>query len=379
MGCKGSRFEKTPLVPANELKRLLNEHQVEGIVLTWFEGHRVSSQCAGFADAKHEQKMSKDIWLPFGMMGQDHAYASKRHEGRRHGPKDLTLHHLFRHTSGLQQQQERLSCSTTEKESASDSESASSLDIGRLILSAKPGTAAHLTDTNFLLLEHIIELLEGGGGSLKKSLRRYLDSSGMKNADIWNSFAKGRVVDSSTAYSSSLGNKNSCLFNALCGTSESLAHFLLLLGTAYATKDHGIIHEQAGGALPKGTNYLRDIESARADLLGTMIFSAGPNRIMFQYTNMYGLRGLYISCFKGPDAKQGPSGLLILCRGFSERAVSIVCIVARMLLLQLNWEGVNFMKVDGNDKQPSFCCPQPAKTSMLNTLRKYVIEAFTDE
>mmetsp|Transcript_26897 Transcript_26897/g.37539 ORF Transcript_26897/g.37539 Transcript_26897/m.37539 type:complete len:392 (+) Transcript_26897:74-1249(+) len=391
MGCEGSRFEKTPLVPANELKSLLNEHQVEGIVLTWFESHRVSSQCAGFVDAKHEQKMSEDVWMPFGMMGQVvlASFAARRLSRRRINlntkveklllqigstfriesvkgqeawTKDLTLHHLFQHTSGLQRQQDR----TTENESISDSDKAPLENGCRLLLCAKPGTVARLADTNFLLLEHIIEALEGGREGLKTSLRRYLDSGVMKDAGIWESMTKARVDSFRCS-----GERNSCLFNALCGTPKSLAHFLLLLGRSYAVNSHGRV-KHAGSSLPM----LRGIGFAKSGL-GSMIFNAGPNSIMFHYTDMYGIRGLYMSCFKGPDAKEGASGFLILCKG-SEGAVPVVCSVARMLLLQLNWEGVNFTKVDGSDKS-SFCCTQPSKTFMLNSLKKYVMEAFTDE
>ena len=70
-------------------------------------------------------------------------------------------------------------------------------------------------------------------------------------------------------------------------------------------------------------------------------YTLGPNRLMLHQAANDGFRGVYVVCFDGPDAKDGPQGFVILSNG-DNSAMFLNCDLCITILRELNLQGVDF-------------------------------------
>lgn len=203
-----------------------------------------------------------------------------------------------------------------------------------------PGTAFKYSGGGFLVLEHLLEALEGKTAAqltqpfLEKLGLKHLtfDPSPRKGADC----AHGYLADGTEV----AGTRK--MFPAFAagalGTATELARFLGLLTRAFQDVNgvDGISHDTAVRML-----HGRDLGSREfmgADMgVGVFVTDAGPNRLMLHQGANDGFRCLFVHCFEGPNAGEGFS---ILCNG-DANGVLFVADAARAILEQLRWQGVN--------------------------------------
>lgn len=125
------------------------------------------------------------------------------------------------------------------------------------------------------------------------------------------------------------------------GTTRSLARFLQHLNRAYQRVEGSgsISHDTAvqmfGTANARLLNTSAFMGEGSAMGNGAFVLRAGPNRFALHQAAGDGYRGLYISCFRGPDAG---SGLVIACNG-NNYGVLLISAVALSALRYLNWSG----------------------------------------
>ena len=70
--------------------------------------------------------------------------------------------------------------------------------------------------------------------------------------------------------------------------------------------------------------------------VGMFVFDAArpgeqPSRWMLHQAANDGFRGVFLVCFDGPDAADGPRGFVVLCNG-DNKGMTLLCDVARQLL-----------------------------------------------
>ena len=218
------------------------------------------------------------------------------------------------------------------------------------------------------VLQHIIEKL--GQKPLEELARSFLDRTGLADFSF---------VYDPAAHSYALGYRDDgrlvtdqrLLFPAFAaggeGTTQSLAQFLIHLQKAYQDLDGsgGLSHDTAVRMLdPQPQPGSLAFMGAKMGT-GVFIARAGDNYIATHQAANDGFRGVYLACFKGPDAGKG----FVLVSNGDDRAMLLNCKVSRMLLQ--DWHGVKF------SEEASFDASKFKAEEVVNAgLKKLVFDGF---
>jgi len=445
MGCKGSRSERPPLIPSDDLERLLRKSKVRGVSLSWFEARQHFSQVAGWSDKKSLTRMSEDTWMSLGPMSQTVSAAFTVWCFQRRGVsldipvvrllkqigsrfllqcvpgnenwiRLLTVRHLLQHTSGLSSYmlsgfpRSRLMPKPMQMMSGRRGFGNSA----KLLLIKRPGTEFDFSDGNFVVLQHILMAMEGC--SFNKALREFLDSCGMEACSFRQRLKETNLQHATGYYEDGRSVPGgrlmfSALAKGLSGTTRAYSKFLATLASAYGNQWYRtpISHLHAKTILEGRALNRRPAAAAAAAAggggsgsgaasggaatygygLGTLLCRAGPNRIMYQIADTDGFRGVYMCCYCGPDARGGPSGFVILCNG-SGNSVDLICAIAKNIILQLNWEGIDFSRVpaagernnaassgsSSSSSSSSGAPPTGGHDDIMSAIQEHLVSAF---
>lgn len=211
----------------------------------------------------------------------------------------------------------------------------------------QPGTQFNYSGGGFLVLEHLIEALEGKPitevtqGFLKGL---GLDKLSFQTTNLSNeSYAHG-YMDSGSEVPTSRLQFPAFAAGAL-GTAADTLRFLQHLGKAYLSIDGsgGISHDTAVEMLFGSDKGCREFMGCQMGL-GVFVAEAGENRIALHQGANEGFRALYIYCFAGPD--QG-KGFVIFCNA-DNKGVLMISEMAQEILKALQFSGIDFAKFQSN-------------------------------
>lgn len=202
-----------------------------------------------------------------------------------------------------------------------------------LHLERQPGAQFRYSGGGFIVLQHLIETIEGGR-PVDQVARPWLDSVGLEHFTFSNQAgycAFGHLKRRKEVAPKDGGRLAFPAFAAggLC-TPCALASFLSLLARAYTGAESTLLYSTAQQML--GEEALLDlgaVDFMRARVgLGVFVARAGPNKLMLHQAANEGFRGVYLVCFDGPDRGKG---FVLLCNG-DNPAVLFQCEAARLLL-----------------------------------------------
>lgn len=205
--------------------------------------------------------------------------------------------------------------------------------------SKRPGSAFGYSGGGFLLLQHLLETREGK--PIAKILEPFLAAAGAavaaglsfeQNLAHWQ-YAVGYFNDGSQVQDGRL------MFPPLAagglGTPAALAEWLRQLAVAYKRPEGcgKISHESAVKMLTPGPDLGCEAFMRSRMGLGMFVLEAGTpgSKWMLHQAANDGFRGFFLVCFDGPDAVDGPRGLVILCNG-DNSGMFLNCAVCRLIL-----------------------------------------------
>lgn len=195
-----------------------------------------------------------------------------------------------------------------------------------------PGTTFKYSGGGYLVLETLLELLEGRTivELLQASFPSFVSAS--KRASGY--FDSGERVPGGALQFPALAA-------GLWATAGDMTRFLQSLTDAFRNVEaRGISHDTAVNMLFARDVGSRDFMGCNMGL-GVFVAEAGANRLAIHQGANEGFRAIYIHCFDGPDRGKG---FTILANG-DNRAVAFVAETARELLQSLEIRGVNFSKL----------------------------------
>ena len=198
-----------------------------------------------------------------------------------------------------------------------------------------PGTKFSYSGGGFLVLEHLIESLEGR--SIKEDFAKFFNvDSFYPTKETANQYSRG-YLDSGRELALQFP-----LFAAGAWASTTdIAIFLKQLTQSFNSVDGTpkISHDTAVKML-----HGRDFgsrEFMNADMgLGVFVIEAGENKFALHQGANDGFRALFLQCFTGPDQGKG----LVICANGDNRAVGFIAEVAQTILKSLDIQGINFEK-----------------------------------
>jgi len=207
----------------------------------------------------------------------------------------------------------------------------------------EPGTKFQYSGAGFLVLEHLIEVLENK--RIQDLTRPFLDQLGLKDF----SFEQTNLADIeyATAYDANgveiPGGRR--LFPAFAagamGTARAMEVFLTHLTTAFHNlKGSGPISHDTAIQMLHGTD--KGCRKFMGTKMGLGVFTAeaGPNRFAIHQGSNEGYRCLFAHCYEGPS--QG-LGFTILCNA-ELNGVLFNAEVAQALLKEFKVEGIDYSR-----------------------------------
>ncbi len=216
---------------------------------------------------------------------------------------------------------------------------------GTVYVEKKPGTCFGYSGGGFLVLEHLLEVLEQK--PISDITRPFLDAVGMTHFSFdqkvphcdGSVFATGFTEDGMPVDGDAFGRRmHPALAAGGLGTSDDMARFLHALTVAYQNVDGyaGISHDTAIHMLDG-----RDLGSGAfmgaCMGLGVFVGEAGPNRVASHQGANDGFRSLFVHCFQGPNAGTGFN----MHVNAELNGVLFISEVAQLLFKQLAWSGVD--------------------------------------
>jgi len=212
-----------------------------------------------------------------------------------------------------------------------------------LHLTKQPGTKFGYSGGGFLVLQHLLELMEGkpiaqimepflaaSGAAVEMGMSFAQDSPAKYYAVGYKAEGKGPVQDGRLMFPP--------LAAGALGTSGALAEWLRQLAVAYKDpKGCGsIAHNTAVQMLSPGPDKGSEAFMRARMGLGVFVFEAAApgqaaSKWMLHQAANDGFRGIYLVCFDGPDAENGPRGCIILSNS-DNNAMFLNCVVAKRIL-----------------------------------------------
>jgi len=212
-----------------------------------------------------------------------------------------------------------------------------------LDLIKRPGTKFQYSGGGFLVLQHLLEVMEGkpiaeimapflaaSGATVELGLSFSQRLPGKHYAVGYKAEGAGPVEDSRLMFPP--------LAAGGLGTAAAMADWLRQLAVAYKEAEGcgPIAHSTAVQMLTPGPD--RGSEAFMRALMGLGVFvfeAAAPGQAaskwMLHQAANDGFRGLYLVCFDGPDAADGPRGVVVFSNS-DNNAMFLNCAVTRLLL-----------------------------------------------
>lgn len=206
-----------------------------------------------------------------------------------------------------------------------------------------PGEVFQYSGAGFLLLEHLIELMEKR--SIRDLTRPFLDALGMQDFSFHQESLRGQVYADGIRDDGQLVEGKRLMFPAFAaggmGTSAAIAAFLTHLGQAYhSLEGSGPISHDTARSMLYGTDLGCQAFMGCNMGLGVFIAEAGDNRMAIHQGANDGFRCLYIYCFAGPDRGKG---LVTLCNG-ELKGVLFNSEIAQEALKLFGMKGIDFSR-----------------------------------
>jgi len=210
-------------------------------------------------------------------------------------------------------------------------------------LTRQPGTSFSYSGGGFLVLQHLLELREGR--PIAELLTPHLDAAGAA-VSLGLSFHQtlpGKHYATGYADSGTMIPGGRLCFPPLAagglGTPAALLDWLRQLALAYKRPEGcgPISHQTAKQLLMPGPDL--GSEGFMRARMGLAVFvfevpnrAAGqPSKWMLHQAANDGFRGLYLVCYDGPDASDGPRGFVVLCNG-DNQGMLLNCAISREVL-----------------------------------------------
>ena len=193
-----------------------------------------------------------------------------------------------------------------------------------------PGSKFNYSGGGFLVLEHLIESLEGR--SIQSDFANFCQISASDKNRAHGYFDDGKEVPG--------GALQFPLFAAgVWASTSEVAHFLNSLTESFSNDGKNISHDTAVRMLygqDKGSR-----EFMAADMgLGVFVVEAGENKFALHQGSNEGFRALFLQCFSGPDNGKG----LVICANGDNGAVRFIAEAAQIILKELGVQGIDFDK-----------------------------------
>ncbi|GAB5353561.1 hypothetical protein AAMO2058_000046100 [Amorphochlora amoebiformis] len=253
-----------------------------------------------------------------------------------------------------------------------------------LLVEKEPGIKFGYSGGGFIMLQYIIETIEGR--PIHTIMAPFLDRCGMKDFSVSTKSIPGKQYATGYLEDGKAVDGGRLMFPPLAagmmGSPVGLSQFLMRLGVAFKdpTNSHqeGISHGTARMLL-KYTNDKGSMEFMGAKMgLGVFVARAGPNRIALHQAANDGFRGLYVMCFDGPNAAEGPTGFVLVSNG-NNNAMFANCELSRMALEAFGWQGIDWKRVDGEEAkgEKEFKTDDLKQEEIVNRgLKEMVFDAF---
>lgn len=219
----------------------------------------------------------------------------------------------------------------------------------------------------FILLQHIIETITKA--PIHEATRGFLDACGMSREFTFAQETELQIAEAGGIFEMASGYMNDGskvphgrkMFPAFAagahGTPRALLKFLEHLAIAYsAPEGSGPISHATARSMIDSTVDLGCVDFMAAEMgLGVFVGTAGENRfLMHQAANdghnwilkartecAAGFRGLFMVCFDGPDAADGPKGFVLLANG-DNNATLLNCDVTKAELMGSGFSGFDW-------------------------------------
>lgn len=206
----------------------------------------------------------------------------------------------------------------------------------------EPGASFHYSGAGFLVLEHLLEALEGQ--PVAELTRDFTRKLGMKNftfdprptaaaeadgfADVGARIEAGRKMFPALAA------------GALCDA-ESCLRFLTELTESYrdSRRHEPLSHDTAREMLHGIDRGSCEFMAARMGL-GIFVTDAGLNKLALHQGANDGFRALFVHCYAGPNRGQG----FVLFANGELNAVHFIADAAKLLLRELDFVGIDFTR-----------------------------------
>lgn len=206
-----------------------------------------------------------------------------------------------------------------------------------------PGEKFQYSGGGFIVLEHLIEALEGK--SVKELTRPFLDSLDMKEWSFEQSDLPGKTYAVGYGDDGSVIEGNRKMFPAFAaggmGTAGAMMNFLRHLESAYHdVKGSGSISHDTARIMLHGLD--QGCKKFMGSLMGLGIFIAyaGDNKLMIHQGANDGFRCLFLHCYEGPDRGKG----FVILANKDNEAMLFIAEAAQSLLKGLNFSGIDFEK-----------------------------------
>lgn len=206
-----------------------------------------------------------------------------------------------------------------------------------------PGEKFQYSGGGFLVLEHLIEKIEGK--SVFELTRNFLDNTEMEDWSFEQQNLPGKSYACGFRDNGEMVEGGRKLFPAFAaggmGTSHAMVHFLEHLEEAWHNPkgSGGISHDTARLMLHGTDKGCRKFMNSLMGL-GIFIVEAEDNKFMLHQGANDGFRCIFLHCFAGPDRGKG---LVSLCNG-DLKGVLFNAEVTQLILKELNISGIEFSK-----------------------------------
>lgn len=234
-----------------------------------------------------------------------------------------------------------------------------------------PGEKFQYSGGGFLVLEHLIQKLEGR--SIFNMTRPFLDALEMEDFSFDQLSLTGRTYAHGYKDNGEEVEGTRKMFPAFAagsmGTSHAMAHFLEHLETAYhdINGSGGISHDTARLML-HGTD--KGCKKFMGCLMGLGIFiaEAGDNRFMIHQGANDGFRCIFLHCYTGPDRGKG----LVVLSNSDLKGVLFNAEVTQLILKEFNMSGIDYSKF-----KTTFSAESIPQEEIVNTgYKNLVFNAF---
>ncbi len=245
-----------------------------------------------------------------------------------------------------------------------------------------PGTKFQYSGGGFIVLEHLIEAMEGK--DIRVLTRPFLDQLGMTDFSFEQRNLPNVTYASGFTDSGKLVEGRRKMFPAFAAgamaTTSSMGAFLTNLEKAYhSTHTRGPISHDTARLMLHGTDL--GCKKFMGCLMGLGIFIAyaGDNKLMIHQGANDGFRSLCLHCYEGPDRGKG----FVIFANKDNEAMLFIAEAAQLILKQMNFSGIdfaNFGKTFSTDKlRQEEIVNLGYKNLIFNAFRPMRPEAITDK